>query len=169
MDTLKKLSLSFDCQVFVRNPGEEWQVLDLAPGIFSFSEGQEAGIRIQNIDDQILGRLLIEIDGHPRLKMLNLSENRKITDRGLGLLQQVPGLTALNLSSCDLTDAGLPQLAALRYLEWLNLSYCNRITYIGLKPLVKLNYLKYLDLQGCVNVKSGEIPRLKFKNVQIHK
>lgn len=169
MDTPKKLSLSFDCQVLVRDPGEEWRVHDLAPGIFSFAEGQEAGIRIQNIDDPTMGRLLAEIDGHPQLKMLNLSENRKITDRGLGLLQHIPGLTSLNLSSCDLTDAGLPQLAVLRYLEWLNLSYCNRITYIGLKPLVKLSYLKYLDLQGCVNVKSGEVPRLKFKNVQIHK
>lgn len=166
---MQKLSLSSDCQIFVREPGREWRVLDLAPGIFSFSPEQEAGIRIQNIDDAALGLLVQEVDNHPQLKMLNLSENRKISDRGLKFLKHLPELTALNLSSCDLTDQGLPELAALKNLEWLNLSYCNRITYIGIKSLTGLSRLTYLDLQGCINVKGGEVPRLKFKNVQIKK
>ncbi len=166
---MQKLSLSSDCQIFVRESGQEWQVLDLAPGIFEFNPNQEAGIRIQNIDDDALSLLVKEIDNHPQVKMLNLSENRKISDRGLKFLKHLPELTTLNLSSCDLTDQGLPKLAALKNLEWLNLSYCNRITYIGLKSLTGLSRLTYLDLQGCINVKGGEVPRLKFKNVKINK
>mgnify|MGYP000850612106 CR=1 FL=1 len=166
---IPKLTLSISCQIFNRHPGEEWQHVDDAPGIFTFDESMEVGIRIQNIGDDELHNLLQEIDHHPLVKMVNLSENRKITDQGLAMLHDLPDLTMLNLSSCDITDKGTPFLLALRKLEWLNLSYCNRITFLGLKPLTGLTRLQYLDLQGCVKIKSADVRRLKFKNISIHK
>ncbi len=166
---MTKLSLSVPCQIFSRLPGEDWHELDNAPGIFHLEEGVEAGIRIQNTKDAELEKLLIEVDNNPQLKMLNLSENRRITNQGLELLKLVPGLTSLNLSSCDISDKGTPFILVLKRLEWLNLSFCNRITFFGLKPLASLSHLKYLDLQGCVKIKNADVQRLDFRNTTIHK
>ncbi|MEN6436492.1 MAG: hypothetical protein ABFD14_07510 [Anaerolineaceae bacterium] len=168
-ELMPKLTLSIECQIFTRNAGEEWRHVDDAPGIFEFDGKAEVGIRIQNIGDDKLRNLLQEINHYPQVKMLNLSENRKITDQGLEILRELPGLTMLNLSSCDITDKGTPFLLALKKLEWLNLSYCNRITMLGLKPLVGLTRLQFLDLQGCVKVKTSDVRRLKFKKITIHK
>lgn len=165
----KKLSLSKSTQITTRLPGGEWQPYDESPGIFEFEPNVEVGIRIQNIDDQELRELLSEIDDHPQVIFLNLSENRKISNRGLEYLKMLPRLTMLNLSSCDITNEGLTHLKTLRNLEWLNLSFCNRITGVGLKALQALNRLTYLDLQGSVKVKSADVKRLGLKNTTIKK
>ncbi len=164
-----KLHLSMETQLITRLPGQEWQPYDQSPGIFEFDPDREIGIRVQNINDQELFQLLTEIEAHPQVIFLNLSENRKITDRGLDFLKMIPHLKMLNLSSCDITDVGMPNLKKLRDLEWLNISFCNRLTIQGVKLLSDLPHLEFLDLQGSIRIKKADVKRLNFRNVTIHK
>ncbi len=77
-------------------------------------------------------------------------------------------MTLLNLRSA-ISPINAPFSISVDEVEWLNLSYCNRITMLGLKPLVGLTRLQFLDLQGCVKVKTSYVRRLKFKTITIHK
>jgi hypothetical protein len=148
---------------------ESWRELDRGPGFFAIPPGYEGSVRIHNIDDDTLSVLVEELAGCRAIAEIVLSENRKITDRGLISLCTVPQATSLNLSSCNLTDAGLETLAGFSRLDRLNLSYCNRITDAGLKKLRALANLSYLDLQGCVKVSNGGISKLRRPGLTIHK
>ena len=150
-------------------PEEAWRELDRGPGFFTIPPGYEASVRIHNIDDAVLSGLVQELAGCAVVVEVNLSENRKITDRGLLALEAVPQVTSLNLSSCGLTDAGLEILARFSQLSRLNLSYCNRITDVGLKRLRSLVNLRYLDLQGCVKVTNGGLSKVRRTGLDIHK
>ena len=146
----------------------DWQEFDRGPGIFNLPAGNEACIRIRNINDAVLASLVKELSDCAAITCLLLAENRNITNSGLACLKALPQLTRLDLGSCSLTDEGLAHLKALPNLTVLGLSYCNRITDAGLKHLRGLTRLEKLDLQGCVKVTHGGVARLRRPGLEIH-
>jgi hypothetical protein len=167
-----RFSSSLPILLSVRPQGgsaDDWRELDRGPGFFTIPPGYEASVRIHTIDDSTLSVLVQELVPCTAIVEINLSENRKITDRGLVSLAAAPQATSLNLSSCGLTDAGLETLAAFSWLSQLNLSYCNRITDVGVKKLRALSNLTSLDLQGCVKVSNGGLSKLRRPGLSIHK
>lgn len=158
--------------VFHRPAGQtliDWQELDRGPGYFTIPAGDEAGVRIKNIDDDTLENLIQEMAECPVITFINISENRKITNDGLQLLTAMRQISALNLSSCGITDAGLPHLKLFRHLTYLNLSYCNRLTDAGVKALHALTNLTFLDLQGCVKMTTAGMGRIERRGLTIHR
>jgi len=153
----------------VSDPPADWQEFDRGPGIFRLPEGQETGIRLRTMGNDDLKQLIDEVKDLQSLVMLNLSENRGITDESLPLLKNLPRLAILNLSSCSITSSGLPHLAALTRLTDLDLSYCNRINDLGLKKLKSLTNLRTLNLQGCVKVSNAGAAFLRRPGLAIKK
>lgn len=165
-------SSSLPISVTVRpadQPGAEWQDFDEGPGIFHLPAGHVARVRIKNIDNSVLAHLVTELQACPAVTELDLAENRGITDSGLARLKPLRQLTSLNLSSCDLSDAGMDHLLAFDNLTRLNLSYCNRLTDRGAKTLSRLRSLEYLDLQGCVKITRAGVAHLDRHGLEIHK
>lgn len=158
--------------VYTRPAGDstvDWQELDRGEGTYRIPAGLDISVRIHNIGDSELARLVRELEGVSSLTYLNLSENRKISDDGLKILRALTQLTQLNLSSCGISNEGLPYLAAFPRLERLDLSFCNRITDTGIKVLKNLSRLTFLDLQGCVKVTNGGLARIRRRGLEIHK
>jgi Leucine Rich repeat len=104
-----------------------------------------------------------------RLVSLDLSENDRITDRGLAGLHGLDFLSELNLERLDryrqhpsrvvsipLTDACLPHLQALPRLESLILSG-NQITDRGLFRIATMTKLKNLDLSATEVTDAGMV------------
>jgi Leucine-rich repeat (LRR) protein len=145
----------------------EWQVLDESPGVFTIPDGMALAVRVRNLTDDDLRQLIAEIGGCPALRLLNLSENRKITDLGMKRLTELTQLTMLNISSCDITNAGLAQLTALTRLEWLDASYLNRLTDVSIKTLRAFPRLEYVSLQGCSKMTYGGVARLRKPGLTI--
>ena len=161
---------SFYVTMFSRpkvNPPPDWAEVETGPGYITLPEGHEYGFRIHNIGDADLKTLLGELAGVEPLVYVNLSENRKITEKGVEMLKVLPRLTYLNLSSCDLKNESMAGVQPLVHLQTLDLSFCNRITGPALKYLRLLPNLKLLNLQGCVKITNGDISRFKKKGMVI--
>jgi hypothetical protein len=146
----------------------DWALFDRGPGKWEMPASSEVSLHAKNIDDDDLYRLIRSLTALKNLTYLNLAENRKITDLGLSRLPALPWITRLNLSSCSITNAGLQYVAALTRLEYLNISYCNRITDEGLRALKSLNRLAYLDLQGCVKTTHAGVKKIERRGLTIH-
>ncbi len=87
------------------NPPGEWRELDVGPGIIHLPDGEETGARLRNIGDAELETFAGEAASLASLAMLNLSENRAISDDGLRALSK------LNLRGCvKVTHAGAARL-----------------------------------------------------------
>ena len=152
-----------------RQPGApDWRELDHGPGAIQLPPGEEARLRINKLDDDLLEQMVREIKGCPAITGLNLAENRNVTNEGLAYLVHLPQLTYLNLSSCSVTNSGLRHLLGMHNLRYLDLSYCNRLTDDGIKELKALRSLKYLDLQGCVKVSNASLSKLRRDGLTIH-
>jgi hypothetical protein len=169
---MTSFSTTLEAVIYTRpaaNPPADWQEFDRGPGIFHLPEGQETGARLRIIGDKELRQFINEVKELKSLVMLNLSENRAITDESLPALKDLPRLAILNLSSCSITSTGLVELANLTCLTDLDLSYCNRINDLGLKKLKRLVNLKSLNLQGCVKVSNAGAALLRRPGLIIKK
>lgn len=165
------LTTAFEITVFARPagaPGVDWRELDRGPGLIHLPDGEELGVRVRGFYDEELEKLINELSGLQQLVMLNLSENRNISDNGLRSLHRLTNLQILNLSSVGLTNAGMAHLSVLSRLENLDLSFCNRITDPGLKALRSLPNLTTLNLQGCVKVTTAGVARMRRSGLNIH-
>ena len=151
------------------DPAADWREVEQGPGIFRLGEDEEAGVRLRNIGDSELAQFINEVSELDTLVMLNLSENRSITDSGLAKLAQLKQLKYLNLSSCSITNTGLQALRELIHLVQLDLSYCNRITDQGMKALKNLPNLTALNLQGSTKVTMAGIARIRRAGLVIKK
>jgi hypothetical protein len=158
--------------IFCRPTGqtvEEWKEFDRGPGYFDPPEGQDVMIKIKQINDDDLCQLTQEIKGCNMVTSLDLAENRKVTDDGLECIKALPQLVYLNLSSCDITNRGLPSLLELQQLKVLNLSYCHRLTDIGLRTLKGLPQLVFLDLQGVLKITKAGMSKIRKDGLTIHR
>ena len=166
------LSISIAVQILHRpfdGNSRDWKVAGVGPGKFILKDKEWAGLRVRNIDDEFLRELVAEFRDMENLILLNLSENRKVTDKGMRILQPFTHLEELNVSSCDLSNKGLEFIAGFSNLKSLNISYCNRLTGAGLLSLRKLTHLEFLDLQGVPKINTGNIARIRKPTLTIHR
>jgi hypothetical protein len=171
-----------------------------AEQLIAHSHSQSCGSLVKKLDlshlkDLTDSQLASLIQAYPNLRALHLSECKKITDKGIQFVTQLPqlrtlklnisesstitnkGLTflaqlteleTLHLSSCKIADQELLLLAKLTRLQTLNLSSCWRITNQGLITLSQLTQLRTLNLSGCANLTDqGLISLEELKNLQI--
>ncbi len=163
-------STSLPILLLARPAGErDWQEFDRGPGYFTLPAELEAGVKIKTINDGELKTLVEDICGLSSLRMLDLAENRNITDEGLKWLKLLSQLTELNLSSCDVTHQGLEYLAGIPRLKRLNLAYCGRINAQAVKAFKRMDKLEYLDLLGCLNFNRSGVTKIERKGLEIHK
>jgi hypothetical protein len=167
----KTLSTSLEVVIYGRKvaSGMDWREVGMGPGIFHLDEWDEIGVRLHNIGDAELEQFIEEVMTLDGLLMLNLSENRSITDEGLETLTQLNRLKILNLSSCSITSTGMQVFKEFTHLTALDLSYCNRINDTGLKELKSLINLETLNLQGCSKVTTAGVSRLRRRGLTIRK
>jgi hypothetical protein len=146
-----------------------WDKFDLGPGIFHIPSEHIVMIRIRNENDEFLKQLVAEIKDLDFVKALNLSENRKITNKGLQTLVDLQQIRILNLSSCDISDRGLESLTKLRNLQQLDISFCNRITDAGIRELKSLSKLEYVDIRGIPKITNGSLSKIRRSDLTIHR
>ncbi len=148
-----------------RPAADEWLPFERGPAYFSIPADHEILVSIKNSDDEDLKQLVKEIKDTANLVALDLSENRKITDRGLSYLQEMAFLRELDLSSCDITNAGMIHILLLDRLEKLDLRFCHRLTDQGVVTLKNLRSLKHLDLRSLPKISNGSLSKLKRSNL----
>jgi hypothetical protein len=101
------------------------------------------------------------IGGLDSLLSLDLSEC-DVDDAGLSALAGLSSLTYLSLRGCGrLSDQGLGHLRALRNLNSLDLTSCSRVSDAGVRALRPLRALKFLFLDGCPKVSDAAVEDLK--------
>ena len=147
----------------------EWQEYDSGPGIFTIPSGVFLGIRAQGLHDPEIRQLVNDLKAIESLRYLHLAENRGITNDGMASVGQLRQLCYLNIGACDINNQGMDFLPNLVNLEYLNLSYCNRITEKAAPFVQKLPKLKYLDLQGCIKINTGGLKKFEKKGLTIYK
>ncbi len=126
------------------------------------------------------------------LKSLDLSSfEASGTDTQLIHLKSLINLRSLNLSCCTFSNVGLAHLKGFTSLEYLDLSFCDKITDFGIARLSGLSalqtlilthskvtdkglsylknliHLKTLDLEGCEGVSVDGIAQLKHLSLQM--
>ena len=107
-----------------------------------------------------------------KLRHLNLSDYRNITDSNIIDLSKLNRLQILNLSGFRITDNTFKYISnKCPNLRHLNLSDCRNITDSNIIDLSKLNRLQILNLSGCiitdntVNCISHNFPNLTQLNL----
>jgi len=138
----------------------EWTVVGDGPGVFHFEDDIYCGFRARLFSNLEIKSLMAEIADIQNFILVNLSENRNITEKSIENLAVARYIRVINLSSCDMTDFGLEDLAKFPYLEYIDLSYCNRITERGLFHLKKCRNLKLIDLRGCSRLTHRSVDQL---------
>jgi hypothetical protein len=93
-----------------------------------------------------LGGKIVRDDNMPGKPVISV-EFTKVTDAGLKEVAVLKYLTSLNLAGTQVTDVGLKELAGMPRLTSLNLSG-TQVTDAGLKALVTVKNLHKLDLTG---------------------
>jgi len=172
VDEPAKFSSTLPIDVYIRHGKTSengWTMLDRGPGIFHIPAAHFVMIRVRNVNDDFLKNMVKEIIGLDFILSLNLSENRKITDRGLKELKPLEQLTELNLSSCDITDLGISSILLLTRLERVDLSFCNRLTDSGIIQLKRLPQLTYLNLRGVPRITNGSLSKIRNTHLEIHR
>lgn len=148
---------------------QDWQLMDEGPGYFTIPDHTTIGIRIKSIEDDEFATLIEETAQFPLLSFLDLSENRKLSNKGISKITSLQNLTHLNLRSCGINHHALEHLVELPFLEYLDLSFCNRITDHGIQYLQSMKNLKFIDLQGTTKITAAGIKRLQRDSLIIHK
>lgn len=167
---LIKFSSELPIQVMIRPASlssGEWLPFERGPAYFAVPADQEILVSIKNSDDEDLKQLVKEIKDSTGFVGLDLSENRKITDRGLTYLHEMGFLKELDLSSCDITNEGIIHILRFTHLEKLDLRFCHRLTDQGVVKLKNLLSLKHLDLRSLPKISNGSLSKLKRKNLTI--
>jgi Leucine-rich repeat (LRR) protein len=131
-------------------PFAEWSEIGTTPGTVEVVPDHEVRL-IANVDDIILQKLVKECNRFGPIQDVDFSYS-PLTDLGLKRLASLQGLTALDISGSQITDAGLAYLVVHKDLENLNLSWCESVTNDAMKHLYALNRLKSLFLERCVQI-----------------
>jgi internalin A len=104
-----------------------------------------------------------------QLEHLDLQGCTGVRDETIHSLSGLKSMRGLNLSQCNLTDAGLFAVAGMLDMHSLNLDTCQKITDVGLHALSSLANLQQLDLSRCRSLKTLKplsfLTELKFVNL----
>ena len=131
-----------------------------------------AGMKLEHLDlsgNAITNGGLASLLALPSLKSLQsirLNQRAKINDTGLKSFQQCRQLEKLTLSNCQLTDAGLPSLAAVPSLKYLDVGGNSGITAKGLLQLIPLKHLSDLNIQK-TGVTAKDLPLIRKLSRQL--
>lgn len=116
---------------------------------------------------EALGGKVVRNDGLPGQPIISV-EFDKVTDAGLKELAGMKYLASLKLAGTEITDAGLKELAGLKSLTDLDLSGTH-VTDAGLKQLAALKSLHRISLTGTRVTEAGveELKKvLKYCTIQ---
>lgn len=122
----------------------EWVELGTTPGSLEIASDYEIKLSTY-ADDVALQKLVKECTQFGPIQEVDLRYS-PLTDMGLKRLASLHGVTALDISGSQVTDAGLAYLVVHQDIEKLVLCWCDAITDAGLKHLYALNKLRELDL-----------------------
>ena len=96
-----------------------------------------------------------------KLTEVNLAGAVNIQDKFLGHFDKLK-LKRLDLSHCkNLTDVGMKKLEPINTLQELNLSYCRKITDTTLQSIALMTELRILNVAGCDWISDGGLRSLK--------
>lgn len=106
----------------------------------TFLDAEHISYKKSNIEDDEFHSLKnYATDKKISILYLDLSGNKRITDKGLEYLANFTTLESLNLSFCAISDIGLKSIANLKNLKSLNLTGCRNITADGIASLNQVN------------------------------
>jgi hypothetical protein len=94
-----------------------------------------AGIFVFELTDEKLFAIAHHL---PNLRYLIADGNTRVTDRGLHNLERFSILDSLDLEWSKVTNAGLPRIAAVKSLRWIDLGFCEGITREGASELKRM-------------------------------
>ena len=123
-----------------------------------------------NISDIGVGFLA---EGGPasQLATLDVSFCDRVTDSALAHVSAgLPALTALSLSSCQITDLGIARVAKdLCSLHTLNIGQCVKLTDKSLDIIAnQIHSLRSIDLYGCTKISAEGVKALnKCENLKV--
>ncbi len=104
------------------------------------------------VSDVAVGKLVKRCKG---LKRLHLLACDNITDRTIDILDALPMLEDLELSSAKITPSGIGKLAKFKKLTDLSLEGCKSVTDDGARAIAKLKKLRNLYLRGTKMTAAG--------------
>ncbi|MGC1722819.1 MAG: hypothetical protein WA746_27900 [Isosphaeraceae bacterium] len=109
---------------------------------------------------------MAELAELPALETLDLTHS-KLSNSGLAGLEKLSHVRALDLGSCQVSDAGMEHVAQVKSLWFLSLSF-TRVTDQELEALKGLNQLKALNV-GRTKISRAGIERLRkaWPNVRV--
>jgi hypothetical protein len=93
----------------------------------ALAEGSE-GAWTAGLTDEMLSRLA---DRLPALRVLASDGNSRVTDAGLAALSRFTRLESLDLECSAIPDAGLPLIAAVLTLRWVDVGFSKGVTGLG--------------------------------------
>ncbi|XP_783241.3 dynein regulatory complex subunit 6 isoform X2 [Strongylocentrotus purpuratus] len=86
-----------------------------------------------------------------------------ITDAGAEMLGNMPALSSLDISGCNITDTGLGALGNCYHLRDVVLSECHQITDLGIQKFAQqCRDLDRLDISHCLQLTDQAIKNLAF-------
>lgn len=109
---------------------------------------------------------LVHLRNVPRLSVLDLSQNRNITDEGLGHLSSLKNLENVDLGGTGISDNGVVHLVRLPKLHKLGLSH-TAISDSGLGPLAKVRTLRELDVSGTLVTDGGLSHLTRLESLEV--
>jgi hypothetical protein len=90
------------------------------------------GVSASRLTDEMLARLAERVPG---LRILASDGNSRVTDTGLDVLRRFTRLESLDLEWSAVSDAGLPKIAAVSTLRWVDMGGSKGVTAAGLAGL----------------------------------
>ena len=145
--------------------------------------------RLRQVTDDALSGAILAL---PRLERVNLYACPQLSDRSYVFFSALQKLNFLDLCGAEnLSDGGLQAIAECKHLEYLNLSWCVKVTDEGVVPLARgcqfltllsvhgnlkitrlslaalaknCRILQTLDLQGCAAIPAEERSDAKLKD-----
>jgi len=112
---------------------------------------------LPRISNDVAGELSV----FERLDHLQLSRCRGLSDEGLHRLAAVSNLRVLDVTECDrITDRGVGALKSLPRLEMVVLDGCPGVGVDGLRELAFSESLTTLSLRGCTQIPDGALEHL---------
>ena len=168
-----KFSTELFIQVMRRPMGEtemDWIPVGEGPGYFDLDTTDEIALYLPRAEDETVLIMADEWLGCPMLRMIDISEGRRVTDKGLRAIARMHQLTMLNVGSCGISNVGLESVVKMPNLIWLDLSHCTGIGDLGLRRMEKMTHLEYIDLHGLPRPTTGGYKRLaKRKSLKIRR
>jgi hypothetical protein len=148
---LKTLDISFCKRITIHG------ITEIIKSVDAISSLNIGGCAFDNSDSSIaIDDDLEEISSAKNLTLLNITRFDNITDKGLiSLIKNCNHLNYLVLSWCNkITDIGIIAITNANLFE-LDISYCNKITNLGFMSIAKCVNLQSLVV-GCVDQISDE-------------